>query len=262
MHEHNRFMLIIRAQKTTMKTLPSPVTCLAFLGVLSLNILLPAVADQLHSRGNICFPPYTGDEMNYLQTIRERFGRNIQENAAISHDIGIKFFVMPNGIIRDASLINPSNTAADLACLDAVYCASPLPPAPLLREGLPPPPWGKFEWPSNFGYGIREFYPRNELVDRRLAREPDLKTDREYDFHRIPLETLYRYPGAFTRSELDSSANLRHVDLKTMNGQKLETLRYQWVTFYVDHPQATKEQIADWAKEIDLLLEMKKPLYP
>jgi hypothetical protein len=69
--------------------------------------------------------------------------------------------------------------------------------------------------------------------------------------HSIEQQVLKRFPGLFTRSEIDALTNLRGIP-KTLNSTlHLSQIRKYWNNFYKTFPKPTKQQIIDYAKFID-----------
>jgi hypothetical protein len=69
--------------------------------------------------------------------------------------------------------------------------------------------------------------------------------------HSIEQQILKRFPGLFTRAEIDALANLRGIPKNLNSTLHLSQIRKYWNTFYKTFPKPTKQQIIDYAKFID-----------
>ncbi len=69
--------------------------------------------------------------------------------------------------------------------------------------------------------------------------------------HAIEQQVLKRYPGVITQSELNSLANLRGIPNEINSDVHLSQIRILWNNFYNTHATATKQQLLDYATQID-----------
>jgi hypothetical protein len=71
--------------------------------------------------------------------------------------------------------------------------------------------------------------------------------------HAVPQLTLELYPNAVSKSEMHSLENLRGIPTELDNTLHKSTIATAWIQFYKDHPTASKQQLLDFATEIDHL---------
>lgn len=220
--------------------------------------ITPCIASELElakqehiCHTDFCQPPFTKSGIEFQATIKERIERNLPSGVVIPQKAMARFFVLPDGFIRDVSIVSPSTLTADLECLDAVYCASPLPTPPIFRTAPAPAPASRLVNPASLGAGVYTF--------SFSPTAPGQDSVPEFVYYKIPKEVLYRYPGLFSKAELDSPSNKKSIP--DMTTERLEYLRYQWATFYRDNAKATREQILQWSHEIDAEKE-KQPGFP
>jgi RHS repeat-associated protein len=69
--------------------------------------------------------------------------------------------------------------------------------------------------------------------------------------HAIEQQVLKRYPGLFTEKEIHALNNLRGVPKSANPDLHLSQIRRSWNEFYRTNPNATKQQILDFAANID-----------
>lgn len=69
--------------------------------------------------------------------------------------------------------------------------------------------------------------------------------------HAIEQQVLKKFPGLFTKAEIHALENLRGVPKDLNNTLHLSQIRKYWNEFYRNFPNATKEQLQDYAKFID-----------
>ncbi|NTD97586.1 hypothetical protein G6M26_08795 [Agrobacterium tumefaciens] len=69
--------------------------------------------------------------------------------------------------------------------------------------------------------------------------------------HAIEQQILKKYPGLFTKDELDKLNNLRGIPKDVNNTLHLSTIRKAWNRFYKQYPNATKQEIQDFADVVD-----------
>lgn len=174
--------------------------------------------------------------VSYMKEMKERFYRNLPK-LSISKDVTIRFFLTSKGFVRDVSLVKSSGDSnVDLACIDAAYCASPLATPPLFRCALRPPPGSSVYEPNDYGEGTYTFTfnksePRKGSSDQMAEKYIPLA---------IPKEVLFRYPGLFKLSELQSTTNLLVVDV---NPTLLELIRFPWSVRYTGLNPASKDEL-------------------
>ncbi|MCL2715510.1 MAG: hypothetical protein FWD68_13215 [Alphaproteobacteria bacterium] len=69
--------------------------------------------------------------------------------------------------------------------------------------------------------------------------------------HAVEQQTLARFPGVVTKSEMHSLENLRGIPKGVNSDVHLSKIRREWNQFYRTHPNPTKRQLLDKATEID-----------
>lgn len=70
--------------------------------------------------------------------------------------------------------------------------------------------------------------------------------------HAVEQQTLRRYPGVVTSSEMHSLENLRGIPKGDVNNRvHLSAIRKEWNRFYKANPNPTKQQLLDHATTID-----------
>jgi hypothetical protein len=69
--------------------------------------------------------------------------------------------------------------------------------------------------------------------------------------HAIEQQILKRYPGLFTTKEIHSLGNLRGVPRSSNPDVHLSRIRRAWNEFYRSHATPTKQQVLDFAAELD-----------
>ncbi|MCA0315116.1 MAG: hypothetical protein LCH63_14970 [Candidatus Melainabacteria bacterium] len=77
-------------------------------------------------------------------------------------------------------------------------------------------------------------------------------------FHAIPLSVLQKYPTLFTYLELTSPAHFRSIANKKIRTEEIAKLREPWLRFFDSHPSASKQQILELEKELDLRFALLK----
>lgn len=187
----------------------------------------------------------TVEFQKYHTVLKQMVDRNLSQSVLRQKPVTIRFFLTSDGFIYDVTVYKSSgDSTVDLACIDAVCSASPLPAPPELR--LAPPTverGGKLIPPRYFSTGIHYFYfPQNYFP----LRTPQ-KLVEPLSFRVIPNEVIYRYPGLFSAEELASKSNqVIPYPKETI----VEDTRFQWARFFQAHKTATKSDIADLAKNI------------
>jgi len=87
--------------------------------------------------------------------------------------------------------------------------------------------------------------------DTFFAANPTLK-GLVWVHHAIEQQVLRKYPGLFTRAELNALSNLRGIPKAINNKLHLSTMRKEWNAFYNANPAATRAQIEAQASTIDI----------
>ena len=83
------------------------------------------------------------------------------------------------------------------------------------------------------------------------AANPSVDVSEIVVHHSVPKAVLDKYPGLFTASELDQPWNLRGISKDTNSWLHLGAIAKAWWKFYSDNRSATRQDILDFAKEID-----------
>ena len=196
------------------------------------------------SRDTNCFISTEPPEVtSYLDDMRHRFYRNLSTTLS-SKDVSLTFFLTEKGLVRDARISKSSgNKGIDSACLDAVYCASPLPAPPTLRTYLKAPPEAMLYAPNEYGEGVYSFTFRKSKSNQ-MAKTP---TKQGFEFRLIPKEVEFRYPGLFTEAELNSDTNKIQVDA---DSNLLESMRIPWSLQYRLPNLPTKADLVSLSRNI------------
>lgn len=100
--------------------------------------------------------------------------------------------------------------------------------------------WGFSVWAHNADYADT-FYMANSAISRGSV----------VVHHAIPQAVLKRYPGLFTRAEIDGLSNLRGIPVALNSKLHLSTINKAWNRFYKKYPNATREMIEQYADLID-----------
>ena len=180
--------------------------------------------------------------VEYLQQMKERFCRNLSVTE-IPRDVTIRFFLTAMGHIKDISVMKSSgDPTVDLACIDAAYCASPIPPPPVIKTFLRPPPEAWLYEPSELGEGVYTFtFPKHLEGSTNDKDDHTGAVGSSYKLPLIPSEVQFRYPGMFTVEELKSPNNYISVNA---DPYLLECVRSPWSLQYsIKDPPATKEHL-------------------
>ena len=69
--------------------------------------------------------------------------------------------------------------------------------------------------------------------------------------HAIEQQILRRYPGLFTEAEIHALNNLRGIPKNVNSDLHLSRIRKDWNKFYKSHPKPTKQQVIDYAAQLD-----------
>jgi hypothetical protein len=175
---------------------------------------------------------------------------------------GIRFLVGDDGKVYDPEMMRYSgDDQYDAECLEAICGLSPIAKADTdinttariehffeefpVKEGLQP---------SYDGSDVNEYL--------RTHPQPAAKHDAFVVVHRIPLSVLDRYPGMFTKEELQSQSNLMEIPVgygdnrPDKQGIRVVVPHYVigianlyafWGQLF-KNPHVTKDEIRQWAK--------------
>ncbi len=92
--------------------------------------------------------------------------------------------------------------------------------------------------------------PSSDYRETFFAAHPALR-DKVVVHHSVEQQVLKRYPGLFTEAEIHALKNLRGVP-KSINPElHLSTIRRAWNDFYRTHPRPTKQEVLDFAGQLD-----------
>jgi len=69
--------------------------------------------------------------------------------------------------------------------------------------------------------------------------------------HAVPQRTLLLYPESVTEEEIHSLENLRGIPINVNRELHLSKIARAWNSFYDKHPVASKQELLDFATEID-----------
>jgi hypothetical protein len=75
--------------------------------------------------------------------------------------------------------------------------------------------------------------------------------------HAVEQQVLKRYPGLFTKPQLDSIGNLRGIPNEINGELHLSFIRRAWNRFYSNYPNATTTDIEHYADVIDRFVGFK-----
>ena len=111
-----------------------------------------------------------------------------------------------------------------------------------------------FDIEGNENYYVTEdgILVHNGYRENFFGENPSLKGD-VVVHHAVDQQVLIKYPGLFTKAELDKIENLRGIPKDVNNTLHLSTIRIAWNRFYKQYPNATKQEIQDFADVIDNL---------
>lgn len=206
------------------------------------NSICGAGAESSIDNSGCCSIPQPNPDYVALKNeMQEHFTRNLMPNAHLPRSATVKFFLTPEGQIRNAYILKSSgNKNGDLACIDAVYAASPLRKPPDNVGPLLPPPGTLFLPPTQFGSHNYTFEFKAPIkTGNGICQYPV-----------VPLEILYRYPGLFDEKYILSKENLLDFKTSRIDLEVIEFSRFSWEKFYRDKAKATREEVLDWAKQI------------
>jgi hypothetical protein len=83
-----------------------------------------------------------------------------------------------------------------------------------------------------------------------FAAHPAMR-DKVVVHHGVEQQVLEKYPGLFTEAEIHSLTNLRGIPSSINSELHLSKIRLAWNRFYKSHPTATKQDVLDFAAELD-----------
>ncbi|MCB9617799.1 MAG: hypothetical protein H6722_35640, partial [Sandaracinus sp.] len=107
------------------------------------------------------------------------------------------------------------------------------------------------EHASFYEVGDNDLFVHNGYADTFFNAHPHLRGQGMWVHHAIERQTVKRYPGRFTAAELDDLSNLRGVPRGVNGPLHLSAIRVEWNKFYRSHPNATREEIVQYAEYID-----------
>ena len=91
--------------------------------------------------------------------------------------------------------------------------------------------------------------PSSDYRETFFAAHPELR-GYVWVHHSIEQQVLKRYPGLFTETELDALERLRGVPNNLNSEIHLSGIRTRWNEFYRTTPNATRQQVIDFAKQL------------
>lgn len=92
--------------------------------------------------------------------------------------------------------------------------------------------------------------PSSDYRETFFAAHPTLR-DKVVVHHSVEQQVLKRYPGLFTEAEIHSLKNLRGVPKSKNPELHLSKIRRAWNEFYRTHVRPTKQQVLDFASQLD-----------
>jgi hypothetical protein len=69
--------------------------------------------------------------------------------------------------------------------------------------------------------------------------------------HAVPQRILTRYPGRFTEAEIHALDNLRGIPVESNNTLHLSAIAKEWNNFYKNVPNASRQDIVNYAAYVD-----------
>jgi hypothetical protein len=99
--------------------------------------------------------------------------------------------------------------------------------------------------PATFGKALS-----NDYRATFLNAHPELE-GKVWVHHGVPQRALSLYPGAVTETEIHSYENLRGIPLDVNRDVHLSQITKEWNDFYHKHPDASKNELLDFATDID-----------
>lgn len=88
-------------------------------------------------------------------------------------------------------------------------------------------------------------------TDTFFEAHPELKGKGYWVHHAVEQQSLKLYPNAVTPSEIHSLENLRGIPPEINADVHLSKIRMLWDDFYIDHPNATRQELLDFATKVD-----------
>jgi hypothetical protein len=83
-----------------------------------------------------------------------------------------------------------------------------------------------------------------------FAAHPSLR-DKVIVHHAVEQQVLKRYPGLFTEAEIHSLKNLCGIPKSISPDLHLSKIRRAWNEFYRAHPSPTRQDVLDFAAQLD-----------
>lgn len=191
-------------------------------------------------------PEVSPNFRRYISNVNKICERNRECYFPLKKEVTIRFFLMEDGVVRDPQIVKSSGIRAhDLSCIDAVLCASPLPPPP--HKKLPPPP--------DPNLGVKESIWLDSLPDGPIAitfkpdenkskfRLKEWKDSQSLCLPLIPIEVNYRYPNTFSKEELFSKNNFKKLVLGPNIESSIINFRYPWTDYYQSNKSGNRKSI-------------------
>lgn len=186
------------------------------------------------------------EEVEIAELLGKSFGLNldvsIEQNQKYKAVLEARFNCS-TGRFQDVKLFLPSgNSQIDLELLDAVLSMD--------KVSVPDNLKGNGFMDFEFRIGASAGGEINEIAKRyRRDFEPNAKC---FAFHAIPLSVLQKYPTLFTYLELTAPAHFRSVAINKIKASEIAKLREPWLRFFDSHPSASKQQVLELEKELDI----------
>jgi len=90
----------------------------------------------------------------------------------------------------------------------------------------------------------------NNYRETFFAAHPELR-DKVIVHHAVEQQVLKRYPGLFTEAEIHALKNLRGIPKSISPDLHLSKIRRAWNEFYRAHPNPTKQDVLEFAAQLD-----------
>lgn len=103
---------------------------------------------------------------------------------------------------------------------------------------------------GSHGTGTETTATAHNYRETFFAAHPTLR-DKVVVHHAVEQQVLKRYPGLFTEAEIHSLNNLRGIPKSIHPDLHLSKLRRAWNEFYRAHPHPTKQEVLDFAAQLD-----------
>ena len=178
--------------------------------------------------------------------------RNRECYFPLRKDVIVRFFLMPDGIVRDPRIIKSSGIHShDMSCIDAVLCSSPLPLPPIRSSPLTPPisrSDGSLITLGNRKTIMVESLPSGPITIKFEAnreakyRFANWSSSNSLELPLIPIEVSIRYPKAFSKRELLGNRNFATFK-NVVDVPRLEKFRYPWVEFIQSNKEPSRKSI-------------------